>query len=217
MCFYRQCCSKASTMKTFFATGPCEGFSLCLILAMWKKSTAHVSTITWLPSATQLHPSPVYQRFFTCISLHGIFEAELCSCACARSSESGIAELTSWWSATERGVSCVDTCSMSYKGAGMSTDVMNTGASGVPLVEGCFSRCVTKVGMMDFCGAVRLSEHLHGDNAALVISPHHFGIVRWSPTMSTLGIKSISSTGSVFSPCLPGARCCFILGFARRV
>lgn len=110
----------------------------------------------------------------------------------------------------------MDTCSMSYKGAGMSTAVMNTGASGVPLVEGCFSRCVTKVGMMDFCGAVRLTEHLHGDNAALVISPHHFGIVRWSPTRSTLGIKSISSTGSVFSPCLPGARCCFIPGFTRR-
>lgn len=92
----------------------------------------------------------------------------------------------------------MDTCSMSYEGVGTSTAVTNTGASGVPLVECCLSRCVTEVGVMDFCGAVRLTEHLHGDNAALVISPHHFGIVRWSHTRSTLGIKSISSTGSVF-------------------
>lgn len=84
---------------------------------------------------------------------------------------------------------------MSYEGAGTSTAVTNTGASGVPLVEGCFSRCVTKVGVMDFCGVVRLTEHLHGDNAALVISPHHFGIVRWSPTRSALGIKVFPALG----------------------
>lgn len=119
--------------------------------------------------------------FFTWHTQAGLYPR-----ACARSSEGGIAELASWWRTAERGVYCVDAYRVSSEGAGTSTAVTNTGASGVPLAERCSSRCVTKVGVTDLRGVVRRTGRLHGDNTGLVISPHRF--LFWDCTLVTYSV-----------------------------